>query len=188
MTCVDPFSASVDRLGRVINALQFAEGLNPAQWAALRFLARANRFSATPGALASYLNATKGTVSQTLIALEQKGLIDRVRCSEDRRVVRLALSAQGLEMLEKDPLERICSAMEGFEAEDRDRLLLVINSMTDALCRSRDGDQFGVCSSCCHRKCGEGGTGEKRVCGITGQALTEADLEKICIEYCPETC
>ena len=33
----------LDRIGRLTRELQFADGLNPAQWDALRFLAQANK-------------------------------------------------------------------------------------------------------------------------------------------------
>src|SRR3546814_3015773 len=64
----------LDRLSRLTRELQFVDGLNPAQWEALRFLATANKYSRPPPALAEYLGATKGTVSQNLIAPESKGL------------------------------------------------------------------------------------------------------------------
>ena len=59
-------AALVDRLGRMAHGMQYASGLNPAQWEALRFIARANRYSRSPGAIARYLGTTRGTVSQTL--------------------------------------------------------------------------------------------------------------------------
>ena len=65
----------IDRLGRLMRSGEHAGDLNPAQWEALRYLARANRFSRTPAALAQYLGSTRGTVSQTLIALEDHGRI-----------------------------------------------------------------------------------------------------------------
>ena len=65
----------LERLARVMRAREHEDGLNPAQREALRYLARANRFSNTPGALTRYLGATKGTISQTVMALERKGLI-----------------------------------------------------------------------------------------------------------------
>ena len=61
----------LERLARLMRAREHEDGLNPAQWEALRFLSRANRFSNAPGALTRYLGATKGTVSQTLMALER---------------------------------------------------------------------------------------------------------------------
>lgn len=53
----------VNRLGRAVHCMQFARGLNPAQWEALRFVVRANRYSRTPSALAGFLGTTKGTAS-----------------------------------------------------------------------------------------------------------------------------
>ena len=60
-------SELIDRVGRVTRGLQFVNGLSPAQWESLRFIARANRYSSNPTALAKFLGSTKGTVSQTLI-------------------------------------------------------------------------------------------------------------------------
>ena len=88
-------SELVDRIGRIVHAIQFANGLNPAQWEALRFLSRANGYSRSPGALAEYLGSTKGTVSQTLIALESKGYVIRNRSETDRRSIKIELTDEG---------------------------------------------------------------------------------------------
>ena len=45
----------IDRLSRLTRELQYVDGLNPAQWEALRFLSRANKYSRTPGAVAQFL-------------------------------------------------------------------------------------------------------------------------------------
>ena len=63
----------IDRLERLTRGRESGGGLNPAQWEALRFLSHANRFSRTPAALADYLGSTRGTISQTLIALQLNG-------------------------------------------------------------------------------------------------------------------
>src|SRR5271165_5518540 len=94
----------IDRLARLTRELQFVHGLNPAQWEALRFLARANRYSRSPGALAEFLGTTKGTASQTLIALENKGYIARARSDTDRRAMRLELTPEGEALLQQDPI------------------------------------------------------------------------------------
>ena len=62
----------IERLGRFARSAQHCAGMKPAQWEALRFVSRANRYSRTPGALADFLSSTRGTVSQTPIALEKK--------------------------------------------------------------------------------------------------------------------
>ena len=65
----------LERLTRLMRAGEHEGGLNPAQWEALRYLSRANRFSNSPIALTRFLGSTKGTISQTIKALERKGFI-----------------------------------------------------------------------------------------------------------------
>src|SRR5690606_16552640 len=85
----------VDRLARAVHCLQYAEGLNPAQWVALRFLGCANRYSRTPTGLAEFLATTKGTASQTIKSLEQKGFVRRAQHETDRRKCLLELTERG---------------------------------------------------------------------------------------------
>src|SRR5690606_35235118 len=99
----------IDRLDRLARSGEAAGDLNPAQWEALRFIARANRFSRTPAALAEYLGSTRGTTSQTLIALEQKGQITRQTNARDRRSVTLALTTLGERNLKSDPILALAS-------------------------------------------------------------------------------
>ncbi|MGI9505229.1 MAG: MarR family transcriptional regulator, partial [Geminicoccaceae bacterium] len=80
----------LERIGRLIRTEEQVGDLYPAQWSALRYLKRANRFSRTPMALAEYLGTTRGTISQTLIALERKGLITRQPSARDKRSVNIA--------------------------------------------------------------------------------------------------
>src|SRR5260370_2204020 len=75
------------------------EALQPVHLQALIYLSKANRYSNTPQALAEYLGLTKGTVSQTLLLLDRRGLIERFEDDIDPRVVRLPLSAAGEPLL-----------------------------------------------------------------------------------------
>jgi len=96
-----------DRLYRVIERLGYLlrtdihrdrdghGALQPAQRAALEYLARCNRLSNTPAAVTEFLQLTKGTVSQTLGVLARRGLVEKRRDGTDRRVVRLALTPAG---------------------------------------------------------------------------------------------
>jgi DNA-binding MarR family transcriptional regulator len=89
----------VERLGNLMRTELRKSGsdesLQPVQLQALIYLSKANRYSNTPQALAEYLGLTKGTVSQTLLLLDRRGLIERFEDEIDRRVVRLRLSAAG---------------------------------------------------------------------------------------------
>src|SRR5690606_7500665 len=63
-------------------------GLKLVQLEALIFFSTANRYSDTVGALTEYLGVTKGTVSQTVMALERRGLVEKVPDPNDGRIVR----------------------------------------------------------------------------------------------------
>ena len=99
----DSPALALERLTRLIRAGEHGGGLNPAQWSALRYLARCNRFSNSPAALTRYLGATKGTVSQTLIALERKGLIAKSARPGEARSLVLTLTPAGEKLLADDP-------------------------------------------------------------------------------------
>lgn len=186
----------VDRLGRIAHALQFSTGLNPAQWEALRYLARANRYSTSPTALARYLGTTKGTVSQTLIALETKGYVNRVRGEPDGRSVRLQLTESGRQVLEQDPLKLVEEAGRALPEAERTAAMTAMNTLIRSLC-DRDGfAAFGVCGECGHLDakpaCGEststcGESGRPCACGLTGEKLSEDDLSRICVDFRPVT-
>ena len=52
-------------------------GLQSVHLQVLDYLSRCNRYSDTPAALTNYLGMTRGTVSQTVLLLEKKGLIKK---------------------------------------------------------------------------------------------------------------
>jgi DNA-binding MarR family transcriptional regulator len=185
MTTPESLANSVNRLCRVTHSLQFAHGLNPAQWDALRYIARANKYSTTPGNLAEYLGTTKGTVSQTLIALETKGLVKRIRCEADRRKVRLGLTAEGRAMLLNDPIRRIAMASARLPESAQQTVQAVLTAMVEQLCARRDGPQFGVCGDCSHldRSCGPGSCAGACRCGLMGEALRADEMEQICVNF-----
>src|SRR5437868_9762752 len=93
----------VERLGNLMRAELRRSGsdesLQPVHLHALIYLSKANRYSNTPQALADYLGLTKGTISQTLLLLDRRGLIERFEDEIDRRVVRLRLSTAGEQFL-----------------------------------------------------------------------------------------
>ena len=144
-------SELIDRVGRVTRGLQFVNGLSPAQWEALRFIASANRYSSSPTALAKYLGTTKGTISQTLISLEKKGYVRRHRDERDGRGVRLALTPSGVRLLDQDPLLEIDKAVACLPAHEQDALFDGLNRMLRDVQRKIGGNEFGVCDDCIFR-------------------------------------
>ena len=94
----------LERLARLMRVAEHDGDLNPAQWEALRYLARANRFSNSPAALTRYLGATKGTISQTLMALDRKG-----RTPEAVEQFRIALRLNPGHAAAHEALDRVTS-------------------------------------------------------------------------------
>ncbi len=118
---------------------------------ALIYLAQCNRFSNTPQALAEYLGLTKGTVSQSLLLLDRRGLIERYLDELDRRVVRLRLSEAGEVLLEASGLHALWrSATRDVSAT---RIRTAVSTLREALFLLQaevGGANFGTCETCQH--------------------------------------
>lgn len=96
---------------RTIYSRSFRDGLNPAQWNALRFLSRANRDASTLSGFALFHQVKKSTASLTISSLVRKGLIRKEIAGSDRRVVRLSLTPAGERVLGNDPLDELAQAI-----------------------------------------------------------------------------
>ncbi|HFC04894.1 MAG TPA: MarR family transcriptional regulator [Rhizobiales bacterium] len=119
------------RLARLMRSAEHELGLNPAQWEALRFLARCNADSNSPIALTRYLGATKGTISQTVIALVNKGLVSKSSRPGERRSVILTLTARGQKMLKQDPWKRVERAFKKKGPKKQRRVAKVLAELLD---------------------------------------------------------
>ena len=112
----------VDQVNRIVYGMGFSAGLNPAQWATLRYLARADGPECTVSALAQHHGVTAPTASETVSALVRKELVARNPSSSDRRSHRLSLTQAGQELLSSDPLHKVASAIELLSTDQRAHL------------------------------------------------------------------
>jgi DNA-binding MarR family transcriptional regulator len=176
-------SRLINRISRTVHCLQFAQGLNPAQWEALRFLSQANRYSRNPTALAEYLRTTKGTASQTLRCLESKGFVRRVGLAADRRTVRIDLTESGQAVLLHDPLRCLEKGVTAV-GEEVEPLRRALARMAAGLERGAGFKPFGLCSECTHFCKNEApDNADPHRCGFNGDTLSAADAEKICVNH-----
>lgn len=174
----------INRLGRSIHCRQFAQGLNPAQWEALRYLSRANRYSRTPSALAEYLRTTKGTASQTLKSLEAKGYVRRVPVPEDRRAVRIDITDAGHVVLRRDPLQCLETSATELGGGDLEAIRGFLDRLAAVLERGGEKD-FGLCGECtffCKNAAASAEGGPHR-CGLHEEPLSAVDSTKICVSH-----
>ena len=171
----------LERLARILQNEAHAGGLKPTQWEALRYLARANRFSRTPSALTAYLGMTKGTVSQTLGALERKGLVAKETDAADRRQVRIALTEAGGRLLETDPIDGLSQAASALPEADRAALSDSLQVLLSETLARRGGRPFGVCRNCRFFR-PDDPDGAPHRCALLEAPLTAEDSDQICVE------
>ncbi|MEZ4386008.1 MAG: MarR family transcriptional regulator [Candidatus Krumholzibacteriia bacterium] len=118
-----------ERLEAGYSALFKAHGLSSPQYNVLRILRGARGEDLSCHEVGERLLKRVPDVTRLLDRLEQRGLIERWRCQEDRRVVRTRLTAAGLELVNSidAPLQRLVAAQFGRYNERKlaqlDRLL-----------------------------------------------------------------
>lgn len=173
----------IDRLERLSRSADTQTGLNPAQWEALRYIARANRFSRTPAALADYLGSTRGTVSQTLIALEAKGLVARAPSPRDRRSLDLALTESGTAALTSDPLIHLARDLAQGVNGELAGLVAMLRAALRQTIRRNGGKAFGACHTCRYFERGVARSSQApHRCRLLDEPLSDADSLAICVE------
>jgi len=176
----------IDRLSRLTRELQYVDNLNPAQWEALRFICRANKYSRTPGALAEFLGTTKGTTSQTLISLESKGFIRKVRSQTDRRVIQLELSEAGEDMVLRDPILKIQRMADALDPRTGAQIVQGLSRLLRDMQTEVGAKEFGFCAACDqYQGTSCGSDPELSHCGLTGEPIDPSDLERICVNFLP---
>jgi DNA-binding MarR family transcriptional regulator len=179
-------AVALERLSRLMRAAEHDGDLNPAQWEALRYLARANRFSNSPAALTRYLGATKGTISQTVKALERKGYIAKAERPGEKRSITLTLTAKGEEKLKQDPWARLSVDIDELGGKTRRRLAQGLTDLLTAELERGGFRNFGFCETC--RYFHDGGKAhavESCRCTLFDQPLTAAEVTRICVEHEP---
>lgn len=156
-------------------------GLLNVHWQVLWFLHAANRYSNTLQILAAYLGQAKGSVSQTVQLLERRGYVQRKPDSRDRRVTRLALTAEGMQLLAEIETD---SAWDALTRTLPDAKVAEASAVLTALLRhwqqERGGATFGVCRSCSYFQVE---AADRFRCGLTGESLNVFDSGQICGEH-----
>ncbi len=155
--------------------------LQPIQLDALHFLNQANRYSNTPLGVTEYLGLTKGTVSQTLMALERKGLIQKSPDKKDGRIVHLNVTKVGRKLLRETlPSKTVLRVWSELAEAEQIQLTEGLQKTLKTMQRLNGMKPFGLCRTCRYnRKKSEG----KFFCELTQENLSQADTELICREY-----
>src|SRR5262249_33229535 len=137
-------------VGRLVQTEAYDGELSPAQWMALRFLARANSFSRTPSAFAEFQATTRGTASQAIKALEAAGYLVRQRSQADGRSVTLHLTNKGSKAIARDPFEVLVRAVSTLDAEAQSAMRDALHQVLTTLAETAAHRRFGVCQDCAY--------------------------------------
>lgn len=175
------------RLGFALVGAGYPHGLSPAQWAALRYLSRANRFSRTVSAFADFHATTRGTASQTVQRLVDRGLVRKRRSAVDGRSFALELTGKGRAALAADPLNDLVDAFSGLSPSARGRFVRTLKDLVARVARARGGRLFGTCSACLHFYEGPDcpGDADECWCRLFDQPLRVAETDELCANYQP---
>lgn len=182
MTETPKITTLLERLARIIQNDAYRLELKPTQWEALRFFNKANRFSASPSGLTGYLGITKGTVSQTINALERKGLIKKIPDGKDKRQVTIKTTAKGKKVLAEDPLESIREISNDLDIRLANNTEEGLTQILQALLEKGQGRPFEICNGCRHFQ-SHVKDGNPHRCGLLAVPLTENDSHAYCIEF-----
>lgn len=132
-----------------------ANGLKLVQLEALHYLASCVTFSRTPAGLSEYLDLTKGTVSQTLKALEAKGLIEKFGDDADARIVHCELTAAGRRIAKNTQLPTFVKKLERSLGPRQVKAQLTglksLTSEAQSIRHQKNFERCGVCKVCRHR-------------------------------------
>ena len=176
----------MEQIGRIAYSARSQGGLTPAQWTALRFFSRANRFSRTVSAFAEFHSTTRGTASQTVKGLVQRGYLTRCRSDRDARSSSLETTQKTLAALEDDPLEDLAQAAGVVSERARATLAVHLTLVLGKLAARRGRRYFGSCTSCAHLQ-GAGFAGAEYFCGLVGEKLAATEIGEVCVKFQPGT-
>lgn len=127
----------LDQVARRLHAQAHAEELFPAQWAALRYVARMPAELRTSSDLARFQGQEHGSVARTVRTLISKGYLGTAGRVGRGRATGLELTQAGQALLLADPLLKVRAVFESFDGPERE----VIARFLEETIRALQGEQ-----------------------------------------------
>jgi len=181
---------AIELLEQVARILWFEgtkHGMRDREWMALRFLSRANRFSRTPSALASYVGTTRGTASFIIGELERLGYVERTRSSKDKRSVMLSVTQQGKKFLARDPVNGLVDAFAVLDDDSKIRFRDTLRHVLDQADAAEQRHHTDVCKRCIFlredRTASENRSTVEFTCRLFRAPIAEAEIELLCTSF-----
>lgn len=163
-----------------------AQGLNPTQLMLLNLLGRPGFDDLRVQDIARELGLSQPTVTDSLTALERKGLVARASDAQDRRAVRNRLTEQGREALLslRGGLTLTGKALSGLSAKEQGDLLQLLIKMIRTLLDDGQMPMQRMCVTCRHfRPQMSPGTDTPHFCDFVRAPFGSQDLRIDCGEH-----
>lgn len=181
---------AIELLGQVARILWFEgtkHGMRDREWMALRFLSRANRFSRTPSALASYVCTTRGTASFIIGELERLGYVERKRSTKDKRSVTLSVTQHGKKFLARDPVNGLVEAIAVLDDDSKIRFRDTLRHVLDQADAAEQRHHTDVCKRCIFlredRTASENKSTVEFTCRLFRAPIAEAEIDLLCTSF-----
>jgi DNA-binding MarR family transcriptional regulator len=131
----------IEQLSRTIASRAVTGGMNPVHWTALRYISQANESARQVGAFAKFHLTTPSSASQTMTALENKGLVTK-KAGPDGRQRILELTPKGRRLLNKDPIQALAASIQTLSDDQMFLMAEVMENLTRMSLRGpQDADE-----------------------------------------------
>jgi DNA-binding MarR family transcriptional regulator len=177
----------VVQLGCLSRGDGFVADLTFAQWTALRFFSRANRFSRTVSAFAEFHGTTRGTASQTIKSLVQNDYLTRKRSKTDGRSIDFTLTHKSKKLLAEDPFETLVDAAGALSNSASHTVARSLERMLRQMEQKQGKSHFGMCPNCKYfQEDGCYANGKPNYCcAFVNEPLKEAETQQLCVNFLP---
>lgn len=156
-------------------------GLQPIQLEVLHYLSVCNRFSDTPMAVTEYLGQTKGTVSQTIKLLEERGFLEKIDDKLDKRVAHLKLTESGKALLrETIPTPLFVKTCDDLSHEEQDQITAAFDLLLKKIIKTNELKSFGICKTCRFNSYSDK---DGHFCNLVQVKLGTKETQLICREH-----
>ena len=177
----------VVQLGWLARGDGFVADLPLAQWAALRYFSRVNRFSRTVSAFAEFHGTTRGTASQTIKSLVQNDYLTRKRSKTDGRSIDFTLTYKSKKLLAEDPFETLVVAASTLSNSASHIVARSLERVLRKMAQQQGKRHFGMCPNCKHlQEDGCYANGKTNFyCTLMDEPLKEAETQQLCVNFLP---
>ncbi|HNW44901.1 MAG TPA: MarR family transcriptional regulator [Elusimicrobiales bacterium] len=135
LKAMEIFSALLETSSDILSAINSAlarVGVSQARFRLLLHLRRAGKEGLHPMDLAVALGVGRATVTGLVDGVERAGLACRLPCSSDRRSIMVALTPEGVTLIDSiapGRLRRVAGLMEGFSSAEKTELARLLDKV-----------------------------------------------------------